>query len=316
LEVDNAVAELKAWAEDAKHMGFDQLSKHLPRLAHLFSHNDICSQLLRELPKSELRSIVEKSSSFHDDFSLTQLQNRELSVDSKMRLGEQLAILIAMGEGKLNLWDYWTPFNMDFWEEWFHPWLRDLLWHFQSFRKAFSEQKERAAKTTPRVIGKAKTYALDLFISHSSKNKAFAKEMTEFLSAALAIPHRRVRCTSVEGYKLSGGAATEHELRKEIQSARCFVGLITQESLQSQFVLFELGARWGSEEHFVPVLGCGINAEDLRPPLSNLNVLNSANKGDMEQLVHELATALKRSPPPRSIYERHLAALAKLKNRR
>jgi hypothetical protein len=64
-----------------------------------------------------------------------------------------------------------------------------------------------------------------------------------------------IRNTS--GYKLSGGAKTEGELRKEIQRARYFIGPITPESLISQFVLFELGARWGSDEHRVPILAGG-----------------------------------------------------------
>ena len=150
---------------------------------------------------------------------------------------------------------------------------------------------------------------------HSSKNKDLARALIEFVREALAIPHDRLRCTSVDGYKLSGGAKTEGELRKEIQSARCFIGLITPESLVSQFVLFELGARWGSDEHFVPILAGGIDAAALRPPLSNLNALDSANKGDMEQLVHDLALLLKRKPPLPAIYEQRLKNLLKQKHR-
>jgi len=158
----------------------------------------------------------------------------------------------------------------------------------------------------------AKSYALDLFISHSSKDKQLAKNLIEFLRAALAIPADRVRCTSVDGYKLFGGAKTESELKKEIRGAQCFIGLITPDSLQSQFVLFELGARWGLDEHLVPVLGGGITAGALHPPLSNLNALNSTSKSEMEQLVHDLAKELQKSVPLSASYETQLSALLKI----
>jgi hypothetical protein len=106
---------------------------------------------------------------------------------------------------------------------------------------------------------------------------------------------------------LSGGAKTDSVLRKETQGAKCFIGLITPDSLKSQFVLFELGARWGWDEHLVPILAGGIKTGNLRPPLSNLNALNSASKSEMEQLVHELAKVLKKSVPLPTIYKSQLA---------
>jgi hypothetical protein len=125
----------------------------------------------------------------------------------------------------------------------------------------------------------------------------------------LAIPAERVRCTSVAGYKLSGGAKTDSEITKEIRGTQCFIGLITPNSLQSQFVLFELGARWGLDEHLVPILGGGVTAKLLRPPLSNLNALNSSSKSDMEQLVQELAKVLNKTIPVPDIYQTQLLAL-------
>jgi hypothetical protein len=176
------------------------------------------------------------------------------------------------------------------------------------------ERKKNAKVPGKQQAPSPKNYLLDLFISHSSKNKNLAKALIEFLREALAIPHERLRCTSVDGYKLSGGAKTEGELRKEIQSARCFIALITPESLISQFVLFELGARWGSDEHLVPILAGGIDADALRPPLSNLNALNSASKSDMEQLVHDLARVLKNKPHLPAVYEGSLKDLLKQKH--
>ena len=152
-------------------------------------------------------------------------------------------------------------------------------------------------------------------IDDAKQNGIFQHLVEKYLPRLLAIPPDRVRCTSVDGYKLSAGAKTESVLQKEIRKARCFIGLITPDSLKSQFVLFELGARWGSDEHLVPILGKGTNVSVLRPPLSNLNALNSASKSEMEQLVHELAKTLKKSVPLPEIYKSQLSSLMKIKTK-
>jgi hypothetical protein len=231
-------------------------------------------------------------------------------------LSQQVAILILAGNGQLDLWDFVDVFferngGSKFWEDIFFPATRDLMRHVVSLQKDFNERIKLDKSGKRQKMNAPKSYILDLFISHSSKDKRLAKSLIEFVRAALAIPADRVRCTSVDGYKLFGGAKTESELKKEIRDTQCFIGLITPDSLQSQFVLFELGARWGLDEHLVPILGGGITADALHPPLSNLNALNSASKSEMEQLVHDLAKALKKSVPLSASYETQLSALLK-----
>ena len=92
---------------------------------------------------------------------------------------------------------------------------------------------------------------IKLFISHSSADLALAAKLVDLIRAALLLPGGQVRCTSLEGYRLPGGAATELQLREEIRSADAFVGIVSAESIQSLFVLFELGARWGIKRTFV-----------------------------------------------------------------
>jgi hypothetical protein len=310
-EVDDAVSELKNCIDDAKKNGIFQhlVERYLPRLSHILTHNKVLIEMLNELPKSDTQSVF-------DCMANRDFEGTSFSVEPKTRLSQQVQILVLGGEGRLDLCDFTDIFfgrngASKFWEELFFPATRDLMRHAMSLQGDFDERKGLNDATQKLKMNTPKSYALDLFISHSSKDKRLAKNLIEFLRAALAIPADRVRCTSVDGYKLFGGAKTETELKKEIRGAQCFIGLMTPDRLQSQFVLFELGARWGLDEHLVPILGGGIAADVLHPPLSNLNALNSVSKPEMEQLVHDLAKELKKPVPLPATYEAQLSALLK-----
>jgi hypothetical protein len=74
---------------------------------------------------------------------------------------------------------------------------------------------------------------IDIFLSHSSADAKVAKALIDLLRDAFQIETTRIRCTSLTGYKLSAGAHTESELRREIQQARIFIGLLSEVSLDS-----------------------------------------------------------------------------------
>jgi hypothetical protein len=150
---------------------------------------------------------------------------------------------------------------------------------------------------------------LDIFISHSSSDEAVAVAVIDLMRSALGIPAETIRCTSVAGYRLAAGANTDAELRREVYQARCFIGLITPASLRSQYVLFELGARWGASRHMVPLVAAGLERSDLRPPLSNLNAMTCAIETDLHQLLGDIARALSLPQPNASVYARQLKQL-------
>jgi hypothetical protein len=52
-----------------------------------------------------------------------------------------------------------------------------------------------------------------LFISHSAKDGSVAERLIELIQSALNLPAADIRCTSVDGYRLPGGASTEDQLR-------------------------------------------------------------------------------------------------------
>ena len=156
---------------------------------------------------------------------------------------------------------------------------------------------------------------LDLFISHSGKDKNIAEALIELIKAATGISANRIRCTSVDGYRLPGGVNSDERLKKEVREAMCFIGLITQNSLRSSYVLFELGARWGAGLHFVPLLAGGATVRDLGAPLVSLNALNCSSTSQLHQFVGELAERLGLQLINPAVYEKHAQNLREVSDR-
>lgn len=134
--------------------------------------------------------------------------------------------------------------------------------------------------------------SLDVFISHSSKNKEIAAAVIGLLRSALNISATKIRCTSVDGYKLPGGASVDDQLRQETQDSRCFIGIVTQDAIESTFTIFELGARWGASKPFIPIVPTPADKNLLKRPLSDLNALLLINPAEVHQLVGDVARML------------------------
>ena len=128
-----------------------------------------------------------------------------------------------------------------------------------------------------------------IFISHCSADRHLAEALAELFQRALALQLAEIRCTSVEGYRFQPGIRFEDTIRAELKSAKAFVAIPTQNSLRSTYVLFELGARWGAEGKIVPVVGPGLVAGDLQPPVSEWNHLNSQDETDVMRLVSHVS---------------------------
>lgn len=150
---------------------------------------------------------------------------------------------------------------------------------------------------------------MKLFISHASDDSELAELVVQLLTSALGLRSQDIRCTSVDGYKLPGGAETDEQLREETLAADCFIGILSAQSLSSTYVLFELGARWGAKRHLLPLLGPGLTPQALRRPLSGLNALSCDNMSELHQLVHEMAEILGIEAEPPAVYQRHVEAV-------
>jgi hypothetical protein len=145
-----------------------------------------------------------------------------------------------------------------------------------------------------------------LFISHSSEDVRVVEALVDLFRAALPLTPDDIRCSSLDGYRLPGGADVDTYLRQQVPAAEAFVGLISANSLRSTWVSFELGARWGAGKTLIPLLAPGVPSTVLRGPLGNLNALSCASAAQLHQLVAEVGRALGVSAFGASAYQREL----------
>ena len=130
---------------------------------------------------------------------------------------------------------------------------------------------------------------MKIFISHNGNDVGIAKLLVELLRDALNLKSTDIRCTSVDGYRLPGGASVDETLRAEVHDTELLIGLISPTSLKSAYVLFELGARWGAGKPLIPLLASGATPDHMGGPLAGINALDASQIGQLHQLVEEAA---------------------------
>lgn len=150
---------------------------------------------------------------------------------------------------------------------------------------------------------------VDVFISHSGADSWLAGQLVGLLRSSLGLRSRQIRCTSVDGYRLPAGANVDEQLRKEVLESRVFVSILSPASLGSIYVLFEIGARWGTGQPLFPLLGPGIESDKLSAPLSGLNALSCESAGQLHQLISDMASILEITPEPPEVYEGNIETI-------
>jgi hypothetical protein len=137
----------------------------------------------------------------------------------------------------------------------------------------------------------------------------------ELLCAALNLRRGDFLCTSVPGAKLPGGADTDEVLRSEIYDVPVFLSLLTKSAVRSTYVLFELGARWGSKKHHIPLLAKGAGTEILKDPLKATNALHMSEEHSVLQLVGDVADQLNTRHERPDSYFKYVTDVVKISKR-
>ncbi|WP_367870103.1 TIR domain-containing protein [Luteolibacter sp. Populi] len=196
-------------------------------------------------------------------------------------LGYNSALLIdeglAVGE-KMQLLDP-PHLDADVW---------DLTVRGHDFLERLDSQFNFEAIHPPKVVNMTET-KMTVFISHASADQALAAALARLLRSAFNLPTNEIRCTSVDEFRLPAGADTNDQLRREVRESKVFVGIITPSSIQSAYVLFELGARWGAQMSLFPVLARGAGSQHLKGPLNGINALNLTNPQLVKRLLEDIA---------------------------
>jgi hypothetical protein len=134
---------------------------------------------------------------------------------------------------------------------------------------------------------------MKIFISHSSRDGPLANAVVQYLTVALALRDGDVRCTSVPGYRLPKGSRVAETLRRDLSKSGALLALLTPNSLESTWVLFELGAAWGLQRAIIPIVTDRLTLADLPPSLQDPTPVRWDEDTDWFELVDSLAHRLR-----------------------
>jgi len=130
--------------------------------------------------------------------------------------------------------------------------------------------------------------AMKVFISHAASDEKLASAIIDCLMSSMHLDEQEVRCTSVAGHKLPIGSDVAATLRDELGESSVVIGLITSGSLCSSWVLFELGAAWGSRKNIKPLVSDEVRFSDLPGPLSGHHAVRLSDANGLTQLMEEV----------------------------
>lgn len=108
---------------------------------------------------------------------------------------------------------------------------------------------------------------LRVFISNAQEDQAFAEELSR------ALVERGVDAKAVWG--LEPGKSFEEQLREALLTASVHVVLVSEETLRSPSVFFELGAALGEQKPVLPVYLTDRARADAPPPLRAVSAIEA-----------------------------------------
>jgi TIR domain len=142
-------------------------------------------------------------------------------------------------------------------------------------------------------LRKDPTMTIKIFVSHSGKDSEIAKNLVQWIEGCLVVPSDTIRCTSVHGYKLSAGDTTGESLRRDLISCNMVLGLLTDTSLESAYVLMELGAAWALKKRVGCLLLPGISFSKIQGPIAGNHAIHLNERADLISLADTLSEETK-----------------------
>lgn len=133
---------------------------------------------------------------------------------------------------------------------------------------------------------------IDIFISHSSKDKKIVEALVTLLRSSLNISSKKIRASSIAGYRFGSGTEIDDQIRLEIEQAKIMLVVMTKNSLESAYVQSELGARWGSKKMLIPIIAYNTEVGALPGPIKSINSVAGDNPGQVHQLIDDIAAEL------------------------
>ena len=126
-----------------------------------------------------------------------------------------------------------------------------------------------------------------LFISHSDGDRGLAKAITALMQYGCKLSDDEIRCTSVDGFRLQSGSNVDAELRDELRNADYMIGILSDVSVESFYVLAEFGARWGTAKPLATLKASTMQLDAFAGPLKNLSLTPIETAPQVAQILKE-----------------------------
>jgi len=181
---------------------------------------------------------------------------------------------------------------------------RDLLWavsqeiaqHELVKRDAWMGGRIYLTSTYQGLVWETKRSLLqkcDVFISHSTDEKALAVEMQAFLKRAFGEDFRVF--VSSDYRSIGGGSLWFIELLEAIKTAPVTLALLSGSSVERRWINFEAGIGVGADRLVIPLVVPGLSKNEVGHPLSMLQVRSLADEKDVEGVISDIEERTKRS---------------------
>lgn len=303
-----SLRELQEAVDEVKRSIFSTFASNLQRFFDVVDNDPLISGLVASLPEQLYTNW--KAQTWGEDGE--RAHSLSFPSERRARVAIQLRLVREILGNLIPLYSFSSAFfavgsRLDdqiaaFVTHVFRPMSTDLiklLHNTEEFEAGLNEKPEASEEES----------GLLLFISHSAKDALLARALITLLSRALHLTSESIRCTSVDGYKLTPGDESDAVIRKEILTAKVVIGLITPSSLDSAYVLFELGARWGAQKRQLPILAKGIDAGNISGPLKQLHAASLTNHAEIHDLLASIARFLKKPLEPPAVYSKEIDEL-------
>lgn len=125
-----------------------------------------------------------------------------------------------------------------------------------------------------------------VFISHSNQDKWIAQKIAEDIERK---GKRYGATTFIYERDISGGERIPEKIRKKIQSCSEFVLLLSRYSIESNWVVAELGAAWGLEKRIITIMD-KVSPNEIHDIIS---LENAIDLNDFDKYLKELISRIR-----------------------
>ncbi len=135
-----------------------------------------------------------------------------------------------------------------------------------------------------------------IFISHASKDKDIIDSFVDLLNTGIGINPHDIFCTSLESMGIPAGENFVGFIKKQLEQVELVLTIITENFLESQFCLTELGASWIMKKVYTIIVP-PITFGDVRTILGEIQFANITDKSSLNELRDGLIKILDVSLP-------------------